>query len=200
MCHLCASLQMHQQPSVPTHQRGLSSLAYVTHPASVIERDANPAPLQSLAVGWGGTGRDIERDMRKEVGYRRQRSACKLWSSREIQTQRWPWKSQTGAFLTDIRHTSASWASAELLRVLHHPIQASPWRTKASLRALRRGNAVGAAHLLLPPLSCRLHPPWRSRASPLWSCAKMKKTSAWMQLRGKRLLSFVCVCRGTNSY
>lgn len=53
---------MHQWPSALSHQRRLSSLADVTHRASVIERDANPAPPQSLAVGWGGTGRDIERD------------------------------------------------------------------------------------------------------------------------------------------
>ena len=78
VCPLFVSLQMHQQPSVPTHQRGRSSLADVTYPASVIERDANPAPLQSLTVGWGGTDRDIERDMRKEVGCWRQGSACRL--------------------------------------------------------------------------------------------------------------------------
>lgn len=41
-----------------TQQRGgLSRLADVTHPASVIETDANPAPLQSPAAGWAGTGR-----------------------------------------------------------------------------------------------------------------------------------------------
>lgn len=68
VCPLYVSLQMRQRPSVPTHHRALSSPADVTHPASVIERDANPAPLQSLAVGRGGTGRDIERDRRKEVG------------------------------------------------------------------------------------------------------------------------------------
>ncbi|KAI3353808.1 hypothetical protein L3Q82_005034 [Scortum barcoo] len=80
---------MHQRPSVPTHQRGLSSLADVTHPASVIERDANPAPLQSLAVGWGGTGRDIGRDTRKEVGSVRRGSAYGLWASRGIFAQTW---------------------------------------------------------------------------------------------------------------
>lgn len=56
VCPLCASLQMHHRPSVPTHQRGLSSPADVTHPASVIERDVNPAPLQSLTVGGVGQG------------------------------------------------------------------------------------------------------------------------------------------------
>lgn len=78
VCPLFVSLQMHQRPSVPTHQRGRSSLADVTHPASVIERDANPTPLQSLTVGWGGTDRDIERDTRKEVGCWRRGSACRL--------------------------------------------------------------------------------------------------------------------------
>lgn len=87
VCPLHVSLQMHQRPSVPTHHRGLSSLADVTHLASVIERDVNPAPLQSRAVGWGGTGRYIERDMRKEVGYRRQRSICRHCAG--TQTQHW---------------------------------------------------------------------------------------------------------------
>lgn len=82
---LYVSLEMHQCRSVPPHQRGLPSLADVTPPASVIERDANPAPLQSLAEGWGGTGRDIERDMRKEVGHGRQANTCWLWASRETQ-------------------------------------------------------------------------------------------------------------------
>lgn len=80
-CNLCVlhiSLEAHQRRSVPTHQRELSSLADVTHPASVIERDANPAPLQSQR---GGTGRDTERDMRKEVGYGRQGDTCRLQAS-----------------------------------------------------------------------------------------------------------------------
>lgn len=46
---------------------GPTSLADVTRTASVIETDANPAPLQSLAVGWAGLGRDTERHMTKEV-------------------------------------------------------------------------------------------------------------------------------------
>lgn len=43
---------------LPTHQKGPAGPADVTHPASVIERDANPAPLQSLAAGagWGEAG------------------------------------------------------------------------------------------------------------------------------------------------
>lgn len=61
ICHLralYASFWMHQQTRVPTLQRGLSSPNDVTLPASVIERDTNPAPLQSLAVGWGRTERE----------------------------------------------------------------------------------------------------------------------------------------------
>lgn len=57
VCHPCAphaSLQMLQRLRVPTHQMALSSPADVTRPASVIERDANPAPLQSLVVGGVG--------------------------------------------------------------------------------------------------------------------------------------------------
>lgn len=68
---------------MPPHQRGLPSLADVTPPASVIERDVNPAPLQSL--GWGGTGKDIERDMRKEVGVGKKENTCWLRASRESQ-------------------------------------------------------------------------------------------------------------------
>lgn len=43
---------------LPTHQKEPPGPADVTHPASVIERDANPTPLQSLAVGagWGEGG------------------------------------------------------------------------------------------------------------------------------------------------
>lgn len=68
---------------MPTQQRGLSSLVDVTHQASVIEIDANPAPLQSLAVGWVGTGRDIESNMRKKVGYGG--NICRLRAHRETQ-------------------------------------------------------------------------------------------------------------------
>lgn len=42
---------------MPSHQKGRSGSADVTRPASVIERDANPAPLQSLAAGTKGRGR-----------------------------------------------------------------------------------------------------------------------------------------------
>lgn len=56
VCPLYVSVQMHQRPSVPTHQRGLSSLPDVTHAASVIKRDVNPAPLQSLAAEWDREG------------------------------------------------------------------------------------------------------------------------------------------------
>lgn len=79
VCPFHASLQMHQLPSVPTHHKGLSSLADVTRPDSVIERDANPAPIQSLAVGGVGQkgilretwGMKLETgDKAKHVGYR----------------------------------------------------------------------------------------------------------------------------------
>ncbi len=173
-------------------ERGLSSPADVTHPASVIERDANPSPLQSLAVGWGGTDWVAERDMRKEIGPGDKAMHVDL--QRDWQT----WTSETGVVLTDknpkrpapdlLLNSWDTWGFGI------HPIQSSPWRPEASLRALRRGTAVGAAHLLLHPLSCHQHSLWRNRASPLWSWTKMEKKSAKLHVRGKRMLKVVCVC------
>lgn len=91
---------------------GLSSLADVTQPASVIETDANPAPLQSLAVGWGGPGRDGEgywetRDKRRRIGETRE--YMEMTGLQRHSNQVWVWK--TGL-------TSSSSSSAHLLEHL----------------------------------------------------------------------------------
>lgn len=102
--------------TVPTHQRELSSLADVTHPVSVIERDANPAPLQSLVVGGGGWDREGYWERHEEESWTQQTKG--VHASR--QTRHWSGQvAQVLSWLTNkTRHTSAYSLSPGILKDL----------------------------------------------------------------------------------
>lgn len=74
-----------RRPTEPTLQGGWADVT--THPASVIETDANPAPLQSLAEGWAGVGRDSDRHMTKEVVSARRGSEWRRRAGRDTETR-----------------------------------------------------------------------------------------------------------------
>lgn len=141
-------VSVQRRSSDPLHQLcrgGLSSLADVTHPASVIETDANPAPLQSPAVGWAGMGRDIERHRKLYVrdegvhGDEALADVLKRGLSGCLETGRTTCSSSSAHLLEHLRgRDPPKWTLPPLT-------QASTWRPNATLRASWRGNAAGAA-------------------------------------------------------
>lgn len=148
---------------MPSHQKGRSGSADVTRPASVIERDANPAPLQSLAAGTRGRGR------RGTVAGRRGGKPQAATAEKKGDTCRFgvgP-DSRQRSFPEQQQSKTDPTLSPDLPLPPHHlkpstsctPTKASPWRPKASRRALRRASAAGGAHLLpLQPLWWRRCP------------------------------------------
>lgn len=105
---------MLQRLAAPAHQRELSSLADVTHPVSVIERDANPAPLQSLVVGEVG-----QRGILRETWRRKLDTGDKgVYVSRQTQ----PWFGQVTQVLSWLtnktRHISTYGSSPGILKDL----------------------------------------------------------------------------------
>lgn len=173
-------LFMQRRPTLPTLRRVTSSLADVTRTASVIETDANPAPLQSLAVGWAGMGRDTERHMTKEVvsewwGSTWRRRACRDTSTRF----EWLFKDRTNIQLFILCTISGTPAG------LGPPPK---WTLLRLIQAWWR-NAMRAAslHLLL---THPLMPHLKKQASVVGGCAKMEKTSPWLQVKGKRIKGF----------
>lgn len=134
---------------MPSHQKGRSGSADVTRPASVIERDANPAPLQSLAAGTRGRGRRGTVTGRRggkphAATVEKKGTHAGLESGLTAGSEAVPSSSRATQIGLRLRNcplplqTSASCTSTK----------ASPWRPKASRRALQRATAAGGAHLL----------------------------------------------------
>lgn len=146
---------------MPSHQKGRSGSADVTRPASVIERDANPAPLQSLAAGTKGRGR--RGTVTGARGGKPQAAAaavkkgdtCRFGVGPDSRQKNRPEQQQSDTDRTPCPDTPPKTPKPS---TSYTSTKASPWRPKASQRALRRATAAGGAHLLLQSLWWRRCP------------------------------------------